>query len=148
MNLDRVFAVVGSALDSQRQRLNIIAGNLANAESTRTPEGGPYVRRDVVFQTTAPERPFSFVFAQAFGDTSTEPAGVQITDIVEDTRPLRVIYDPDHPDADEKGYLQLPNVNPVEEMANMISASRSYQTNLEVINTSKQMLMRTLNLGR
>ena len=147
MNLDRVFAVVGSALDSQRQRLNIIAGNLANAESTRTPEGGPYVRRDVVFQTTAPERPFSFVFAQAFGDTSTEPAGVQITDIVEDTRPLRVIYDPAHPDADEKGYLQLPNVNPVEEMVNLISATRAYEANIAVMETGKTMTLRALQMG-
>lgn len=100
-----------------------------------------------MFQTTAPERPFSFVFAQAFGDTSTEPAGVQITDIVEDTRPLRVIYDPDHPDADEKGYLQLPNVNPVEEMVNLISATRAYEANIAVMETGKTMTLRALQMG-
>ena len=148
MNLDRVFAVVGSALDSQRQRLNIIAGNLANAESTRSPDGGPYVRRDVVFQTTPPDRPFSFVFAQAFGDASSEPAGVQITDIIQDSRPLRVVYDPDHPDADEKGYLHLPNVNPVEEMVNLISATRAYEANIAVMETGKTMTMRALQMGQ
>lgn len=147
MNLDRVFAVVGSALDSQRQRLNVIAGNLANAESTRSPNGGAYVRRDVVFQTTAPEQPFSFVFASAFGD-SAEPAGVKVSDIVQDTRPLRTVYDPDHPDADEKGYLQLPNVNPVEEMVNLISATRAYEANLAVLETGKTMTLRALEMGR
>lgn len=146
MNLDRVFAVVGSALDSQRQRLNIIAGNLANAESTRSPNGGPYIRRDVVFETSAPETPFSFVFARAFQD-SNEPAGVRITDIIQDERPLRVIYDPNHPDADEKGYLTLPNVNPVEEMVNLISATRAYEANIAVMETGKTMTLRALQMG-
>ena len=109
MNIDRVFAVVGSALDSQRQRLNIIAGNLANAESTRSPNGGPYIRRDVVFQATSVQTPFHSVFNSAFGDPS-EPSGVRITDIIEDSRPLRTVYDPDHPDANDKGYLHLPNI--------------------------------------
>ncbi|MDR4495571.1 MAG: flagellar basal body rod protein FlgC [Nitrospirales bacterium] len=146
MNLDRVFAVVGSALDSQRQRLNIIAGNLANAESTRSPNGGPYIRRDVVFETTPPEQPFSFVFARAFQDQN-EPAGVRITDIIHDERPLRVIYDPAHPDADEKGYLHLPNVNPVEEMVNLISATRAYEANIAVMETGKTMTLRALQMG-
>ena len=147
MNLDRVFAVVGSALDSQRQRLNVIAGNLANAESTRSPNGGPYVRRDVVFQATTPQQPFSFVFASAFGDPS-EPAGVQVTDIVQDDRPFRTVYDPSHPDADNKGYVQLPNVNPIEEMVNLISATRAYEANLAVMETGKTMTLRALEMGR
>ncbi len=147
MNLDRVFAVVGSALDSQRQRLNVIAGNLANAESTRSPNGGPYVRRDVVFQATTPQKPFSFVFASAFGDPS-EPAGVQVTDIVQDDRPFRTVYDPSHPDADNKGYVQLPNVNPIEEMVNLISATRAYEANLAVMETGKTMTLRALEMGR
>ncbi len=146
MNIDRMFAVVGSALDAQRQRLNIIAGNLANAESTRTPDGGPYIRRDVVFETSAPETPFSFVFARAFRDSS-EPAGVRITKVIQDERPLRMVYNPEHPDADEKGFLRLPNVNPVEEMVNLISATRAYEANIAVMETGKTMTLRALQMG-
>lgn len=147
MNLDRLFEVVGSALDSQRQRLNVIAGNLANAESTRSPNGGPYVRRDVVFQATTPQKPFSYIFASAFGDP-TEPTGVQVTDIVNDDRPFRTVYDPSHPDADKKGFVQLPNVNPIEEMVNLISATRAYEANLAVMETGKTMTLRALEMGR
>ena len=147
MSIDRLFAVVGSALDSQRQRLNIIAGNLANAESTRSPNGGPYIRRDVVFQTTSPDTPFHSVFTRAFGDPS-EPAGVRVTDVIQDQRPLRVVYEPSHPDADAKGYVHLPNVNPVEEMVNLISATKAYEANLAVLETGKTMALRALEMGR
>ena len=147
MEVDRLFAVVGSALDSQRQRLNIIAGNLANAESTRSPNGGPYIRRDVVFQATSTQTPFHSVFNSAFGDSS-EPSGVRVTDIIEDSRPLRIVYDPDHPDADEKGYLHLPNVNPIEEMVNLMSATRAYEANIAVLETGKTMTLRALEMGR
>ena len=147
MSIDRLFDVVGSALDSQRQRLNIIAGNLANAESTRSPDGGPYVRRDVVFQTTSTDQPFHSVFSQAFGNPA-EPAGVRVTDVIEDQRPLRVVYEPSHPDADEKGYVHLPNVNPVEEMVNLISATKAYEANLAVLETGKTMALRALEMGR
>ncbi len=147
MNVDRLFSVVGSALNSQRQRLNIIAGNLANAESTRSPNGGPYVRRDVVFRSNSPNTPFTSVFSQAFG-RSGEPHGVKIDKVVLDERPLRQVYDPKHPDADEKGYLHLPNVNVIEEMTNMLSASRAYEANLAVLETGKTMTMRALEMGR
>lgn len=147
MNLDRVFSVVGSALDSQRQRLNIIAGNLANAESTRSPNGGPYIRRDVVLQAVSPDNSFHSVFNSAFADRS-EPAAVRVTDVIQDERPLRVVYDPDHPDADEKGYLHLPNVNPIEEMVNLMSATRAYEANLAVMETGKTMTLRALEMGR
>jgi flagellar basal-body rod protein FlgC len=147
MEIDRLFAVVGSALDSQRQRLNIIASNLANAESTRSPNGGPYIRRDVVFQATSTQAPFHSVFNSAFGDSS-EPSGVRVTDIIEDSRPLRIVYDPDHPDADEKGYLHLPNVNPIEEMVNLMSATRAYEANIAVMETGKTMTLRALEMGR
>ena len=147
MNVDRLFSVVGSALDSQRQRLNIIAGNLANAESTRSPNGGPYVRRDVVFRADSPSSPFTSVFSQAFRG-SGEPHGVKIEDVVLDQRPPRQVYDPQHPDADSKGFLQLPNVNVIEEMTNMLSASRAYEANLAVLETGKSMTMRALEMGR
>ncbi len=147
MNVDRLFNVVGSALNSQRQRLNIIAGNLANAESTRSPTGGPYIRRDVVFRSHAPSSPFTSVFSQAFGQ-ATEPHGVRVERVVLDQRPLRQVYDPHHPDADNKGYLHLPNVNVIEEMTNMLSASRAYEANLAVLETGKSMTMRALEMGR
>jgi flagellar basal-body rod protein FlgC len=147
MNLDRVFAVVGSALDAQRQRLNIIAGNLANAESTRTPDGGPYIRRDVVFQATSPDSAFHSVFNSAFADGSG-PSAVRITEIIEDERPLRQVYDPNHQDADERGFLHLPNVNPIEEMVNLMSATRAYEANIAVMETGKTMTLRALEMGR
>ena len=147
MNVDRLFSVVGSALNSQRQRLNIIAGNLANAESTRSPNGGPYVRRDVVFQANRPSAPFNAIFSQAFGG-SAEPHGVKIQKVILDQRPLRQVYDPQHPDADSKGFLHLPNVNVIEEMTNMLSASRAYEANLAVLETGKSMTMRALEMGR
>jgi len=147
MDIDRVFAVVGSALDAQRQRLNIIAGNLANAESTRTPNGGPYIRRDVVFQTISPEQSFHSVFDSAFGDPSG-PSGVKVIDIIQDPRPLRQVYEPNHPDADEKGYLHLPNVNPIEEMVNLMSATRAYEASIAVLESGKTMTLRALEMGR
>ena len=147
MNIDRLFSVAGSALDSQRQRLNIIAGNLANAESTQSPNGGPYVRRDVVFQSVSSSSPFTRVFSQAFGG-SAEPSGVEVAKVILDTRPHRQIYDPKHPDADEKGFVHLPNVNVIEEMANLLAASRSYEANLAVLETGKTMTLRALKMGR
>ncbi len=147
MNLDRVFEVVGSALDSQRQRLNIIASNLANAESTRTPDGGPYIRRDVVLRAVSPDKSFHSVFDSAFANGSG-PSAVRVTDIIQDERPFRVVYDPDHPDADEKGFLQLPNVNPIEEMVNLMSATRAYEANIAVLETGKTMTLRALQMGQ
>ncbi len=147
MNLDRVFEVVGSALDSQRQRLNIIASNLANAESTRTPAGGPYIRRDVVLRAVSPDKSFHSVFDSAFANGSG-PSAVRVTDIIEDERPFRVVFDPDHPDADDKGFLQLPNVNPIEEMVNLMSATRAYEANIAVLETGKTMTLRALQMGQ
>ena len=147
MNLDRVFEVVGSALDSQRQRLNIIASNLANAESTRTPDGGPYIRRDVVLRAVSPDKSFHSVFDSAFANGSG-PSAVRVTDIIQDERPFRVVYDPDHPDADDKGFLQLPNVNPIEEMVNLMSATRAYEANIAVLETGKTMTLRALQMGQ
>lgn len=147
MNIDRLFAVAGSALDAQRQRLNIIAGNLANAESTRAPGGGPYVRREVVFQPTTPAAPFVTVFAQAFGGPA-EPAGVKVARVVLDQRPGRQIYNPQHPDADAEGFVHLPNVNVIEEMTDLLAASRAFEANLTVLETGKTMMLRALEMGR
>ena len=147
MNLDRLFTIVGSALESQRLRLNIIAGNLANAGSTRSPTGGPYVRRDVVFQSVTHSSPFHRIFSATFGGP-IEPYGVRVAEVVADTRPPRQIYDPKHPDADERGFVSLPNVNVIEEMTNLLATSRAYEANIAVMDTGKTMALRVLDLGR
>ena len=134
MSLFRVFDVAGSALTAQSQRLNATASNLANADSVTSSTGQPYRARHVVFTTAA---------------VGTEAAtGVRVSGIVEDSSPLRQVHDPKNPAADANGYVSLPNVNVVEEMVNMISASRSYQTNAEMMSTAKTLLTKTLNIGQ
>ena len=134
MSLFNVFNVSGSAVSAQSQRLNIVASNLANADSVAGPDGKPYKAREVVFQT------------QMMGAEPSN-AGVRVAQVVEDNAAPRRVLDPDHPLADEQGYVTMSNVNPVEEMVNMISASRSYQTNIDVMNTAKSLLQKTLQLG-
>ena len=134
MSLFKVFDISGSALRAQTVRLNTTASNMANIDSISSSTATTYRSRQPVF-------------AAQLDAAEDEVAGVDVLGIVESQAPLRREYRPDHPLADSQGYVNLPNVNPVEEMANMISASRSYQSNLEVLNTSKQMLLRTLTLG-
>jgi len=134
MSLLKVFDVAGSAIAAQSQRLNVVASNLANAESVAGPDGQPYKARQVVFQT------------QMFGSDPAS-AGVAVTRVVEDNSAPRKVHDPENPAADADGYVTLPNVNPIEEMVNMISASRDYQTNVDVMNTAKGLLQKVLQLG-
>lgn len=134
MSLFKVFSVAGSALAAQSQRLNVVASNLANAESVAGPDGQPYRARQVVFQTQ-------------LTDATGSAAGVRVAQVVEDSAPARRVHQPGHPAADEQGYVTMSNVNAVEEMVNMISASRSYQTSVEVMNTTKSLLAKTLQLG-
>ena len=135
MSLFNIFDIASSGLSAQSQRLNVVASNLANAESTTSANGQPYRARQVVF-TTAP-----------VANAGRESVGVRVTGVVEDSSPLKRQYDPKHPMADEQGYVTLPNVSVVEEMVNMISASRSYQTNADMMSTAKSLLLKTLNLG-
>jgi len=134
MSLFKVFDVSSSAISAQSQRLNVVASNLANAESVAGPDGKPYKARQVVFQT------------QMAGNDPAS-AGVSVSQVVEDNAPPRRVHDPQNPAADAEGYVNLPNVNPVEEMVNMISASRGYQTNVDVMNTAKSLLQKVLQLG-
>ncbi|MBC3860678.1 flagellar basal body rod protein FlgC [Undibacterium jejuense] len=134
MSLFNVFNVAGSAMSAQAQRLNAVSSNLANADSVTSTNGTPYKSKQVIFAAV----PMS-------GTAST---GVKVTDVVEDAKPPKLMYDPSHPLADEKGYVASPNVNVVEEMVNMISASRSYQDNIETMNSAKAMLLKTLTLGQ
>lgn len=137
MSLFSVFDIAGSAMSAESVRLNVTASNLANAQSMGSSEQTTYHARHPVF---------SAVMNSLQGNASSY--GVQVNGIVESTAPLEQRYQPEHPMANEEGYVFLPNVNLVDEMANMISASRSYQSNVEVMNTSKQMMMATLRLGQ
>lgn len=139
MSLFKVFDIAGSALTAQSVRLNTTASNMANADTVSSSIGKTYRARQPVFAT---------VMDELGGADAPESGGVAVRGIVESGAPLRREHRPDHPMADADGYIYYPNVNTVEEMANMIEASRSYQTNIEVINASKQMLLRTIALGQ
>ena len=138
MSMMNIFNVSGSAASAQSQRLNVVASNLANADTVAGPDGSAYKARQVTFQT------------QLMGANATDPtsAGVRVSNISEDQTPGRRVHDPKHPSADADGYVTYSNVNAVEEMVNMISASRSYQNNVEVMNTAKSLILKTLQLGQ
>ena len=134
MSMFSIFNISGSAVSAQSQRLNVVASNLANVDAVAGPDGSVYKARQVVFQTVP------------MGDESS--AGVKVNAISEDNTPGRRIHDPSHPLADAEGYVTHSNVNAVDEMVNMISASRSYQNNVEVMNTAKSLLLKTLQMGQ
>ncbi len=138
MSLFNLFDTAGSALHAQTIRLNTISSNLANANSASSSTGKTYRAREPVFAA----------IVDNFATDEGAVKGVRVMGIVESQKPLRREYQPGNPLANKDGYVFMPNVNVVEEMANMISASRSYQTNVEVMNTAKQMLMRTLSMGQ
>ena len=134
MSLEGILNVASSALQAQSQRLNAVASNLANADSATSADGTPYKAKQVVFSAQP---------VDASGAT-----GVRVTAVVQDNSPMRMVYDPKNPLADAKGMVTLPNVNVVEEMVNMISASRAYQNNVDMMNTAKQLIAKTLTLGQ
>lgn len=149
MDLNETVAIAVSALDAQRQRLNVIASNLANVHSTKTPEGGPYKRRDVVFRS----QPIASRFRHTLGTVTRAPGakppeGVRISRIIEDRRPHQAVYDPTHPDADAKGFVLKPNVNVMEEMVNMMAASRAYEANVQSIRAVRSMLGAAMEIIR
>ncbi|OGA98065.1 MAG: flagellar basal body rod protein FlgC [Burkholderiales bacterium RIFCSPHIGHO2_12_FULL_61_11] len=129
-----IFEIAGSAMTAQSQRMNVTASNLANADSVEGPDGQPYRARQVVFEVASPGR-------LAIG-------GVRVAGVIEDPSPMRMMHDPKNPLANAEGYVAMPNVNVVEEMVNMISASRSYQANVEVLNTAKTLMLKTLTIGQ
>lgn len=133
-SLLKIFDVAASAMTAQSQRLNVVASNLANADSASGPDGKAYKARQVVFST------------QDMGGPGS--AGVRVTGVIEDPAPMKRLFEPNHPMADAGGYVTMPNVNVVEEMVNMISASRAYQNNVEAMNTAKTLLAKTLTIGQ
>ncbi len=138
------FKVAASGLSAERLRINVISSNIANINTTRTPEGGPYKRKDVVFEAVPLEKKS---FDNAL-DRSMESVEVQVKKIVEDPRPPIMKYDPGHPDADENGYVKYPNINIMEEMVNLINASRSYEANVTTMKATKSMAMKALDILR
>ncbi|MCX7113770.1 MAG: flagellar basal body rod protein FlgC [Proteobacteria bacterium] len=134
MSLLTIFDISGSALMAQSQRLNTVASNLANADSITGPDGNPYRAKQVVFN------------AVPMGDATA--TGVEVGGVIEDHSPPRMIYDPRHPAADNKGYVTMPNIDVADQMVDMISASRSYQTNVEIMNTAKALVLKTLTIGQ
>lgn len=136
--------VSASALSAERTRMNLISSNLANASTTRTPEGGPYKRKDAVFAATPVKTPFAGMLDKA---ANRDIRRVEVTQIIEDQRPPRLLYDPGNPEANAQGYVAMPNVNVVEEMADMISTSRSYEANVTAVQAAKSMAMKTLEIS-
>jgi len=148
MSMLRIFDVAGSAVSAQSQRLNVVASNLANADTVAGPDGKAYKARQVVFQTELMGAQGVMGSMGAMGRDSEASAGVRVSTITENETPGRRVHDPKHPSADAEGYVTFSNVNPVEEMVNMISASRSYQNNIEVMNTARSLLLKTLQIGQ
>lgn len=147
MSLFSSMDISASGLTAQRLRLDIIANNLANAETTRTDAGGPYRRQVPVFEAKQQPEKFASLLDRASGANSTG-GGVRVARIEEDASPFRLKYDPGHPDADAEGYVKMPNVNSVTEMVDMISATRAYEANITAINSAKAMISRALEIGR
>lgn len=146
MKLSEVFSVNGSAMGAQMLRMEIIGANVANVNTTRTPEGGPYRRRDVVFEAVPME---SEAFSSALGRASEAVGvGVRVSRVIEDSSPFLMRFDPQHPDAGPDGYVRYPNVNVVAEMVNLVEASRSYDANISVIQATKNMIAKTFEIGR
>jgi len=134
-----------SGLKAERTHLNVVSMNLANAKTTRTVGGGPYRRKEVIFKETEVDSPFLKVMKSALDD---EIKGVRVDSIQNDSRGLRRVYEPGHPDADEEGYVSYPDINVVEEMTNMLSAMRAYEANVSTITTAKAMFTKALEIGR
>ena len=151
MSIWNIMRIGASALSAQRLRLDLISNNIANAETTRTAEGGPYKRKDVIF-TPQGTSPFEIQLSRLRGSEAESLAsgmkGVQAASIVTDNEAGPRVYDPSHPDADEDGFVTYPNVNMVVEMTNMISATRSYEAGLTVIEAAKRMALKALEIGR
>ena len=145
MNFIDSLRISASGLSSQRTRMNVISSNLANSHTTRTPEGGPYKRRDVVFTSQPLRKSFQDMMSSRINGKLSE---VKVTGIINDPRPPVIKYDPQHPDADKNGYVAFPNVDIINEMVNMMSASRSYEANITAVNATKKMAQKALDIGR
>lgn len=137
--------ISASGMNAQQTRMNTISSNIANAETTEAENGAPYKRKDPVFTAVADRESFGEILA---GKLDEHAQGVIVTEVHEDEKPPRLVYNPKHPQANADGYVAMPNVNPVEEMANMISATRSYEANATALNAAKSMAIKALDIGK
>lgn len=133
MSYFHVLDVASTGLSAQRIRMNVLSSNMANANTTRTEDGGPYRKKNVIFKQVL---------------QGEHKGGVQIKEIYEDTKPPRLQYDPTHPDANEEGYVSMPNISPVEEMVNLLEAARAYESNLTILQSAKQLSNSAIEIGR
>ncbi|MFP4083529.1 MAG: flagellar basal body rod protein FlgC [Desulfonatronovibrio sp.] len=145
MSFMKSLDIGASALSAERTHLNVISMNLANVNTTRTPEGGPYQRKTVLFESQPVETPFGKAMQS---ELDRELRGVRAKSVLNDNRPFKMVYDPGHPDADQEGYVRTPDINVVEEMANMLTAMRTYEANVSSITTAKAMFNKALEIGR
>lgn len=143
MDFDSSMKISASGLTANRTWINVLSSNLANANTTKTADGGPYARKTVIYESKDAEG-FSEQLNAAMGESAER---VEVTDIIPDQRDFREVYDPGHPDADANGIVKMPNINPVEEMANLINASRSYEANLAALQTAKQLAIKAIDIG-
>ncbi len=152
MSLFNLLSVSASGMSAQRKRAEVLVENLANAETTRTPEGGPYRRKDVVFETASAEGPFSNIFQRQLSGSSqmggAPMQGVRVAEVLQDQREPDKRYQPGHPDADPQGYVAYPHLNPAEEMVDLMNASRGYQSNVAAMAAAKDMIQKTLDIMR
>ncbi|WP_042144841.1 flagellar basal body rod protein FlgC [Paucisalibacillus sp. EB02] len=151
MSIFNAFNASSSALTAQRLRMDVISSNIANANTTRATvnENGeyePYRRKMVQIEPT--DKSFRTFLQKAANTTDNKASGVKVAGIVEDEEPFKLVYNPSHPDADEAGYVQMPNVDPLKEMVDLMSATRSYEANITALNASKSMLMKALEIGK
>lgn len=140
------FRISSSGMAAQRMRMNTISSNIANINTTRTPEGGPYRRKDVLFESMPEVRNFGEILG--VNSPRADMQRVQVTDVISDRKAPMLKYEPDHPDANEEGYVAYPNINLMEEMTNMIQATRSYEANVQSLQSSKDMALSALEIGR
>lgn len=145
MDFSTGMRISASGLTANRLRMNTISSNIANVNTTRTPEGGPYRRKDVVFEAMPDARNFGEILTSAPDQKSQR---VQVTDVLVDRKAPMLKYEPDHPDANDDGYVAYPNINLMEEMTNMIQATRSYEANVSAMQATKDMAMTALEIGR
>jgi flagellar basal-body rod protein FlgC len=148
MNLFKMFAITGAGMTAQRERMSVISANLANAETTRTPGGGPYRRRDIIFHAVPANGDFADLLSENIFENPEGLLSVEVAGIRQSSRAPRQIFDPSHPDANAAGYVSLPDINVIEEMVDLMSAVRSYEANLTAYNTTKGLVRRLLEIGR
>jgi flagellar basal-body rod protein FlgC len=142
------FEISGSGLTAQRLRMDAIANNIANVNTTRTAEGGPYRRQRVVFEPRREEAQFLLPLSGELRTRKQSGAGVRVVGVSADPAPAKMVYDPGHPDADSRGYVAMPNIQLVNEMVDMISATRAYEANIAALNSAKSMANKALEIGR